>query len=73
MSHLECRLNRRFWRSKKVLQVVQIGGGGVIWAKSKRTPAFFRDVFPKPEAFVSYNQGVIKPSSASNSTPMSEQ
>ena len=26
MSHFECRLNRRFWRSKKVVQVVQIGG-----------------------------------------------
>ena len=24
MSHFECRLNRRFWRSKKVVQVVQI-------------------------------------------------
>ena len=28
MSHLECRLNQRFWRSKKVVQVVQIGGRG---------------------------------------------
>ena len=25
MCHFECRLNRRFWRSKKVVQVVQIG------------------------------------------------
>ena len=48
--HIECRLNRRFWRSKKVVQVVQIrgrGGGEEIWTKSKRTAAFFRDVFPK--------------------------
>ena len=28
MSHFECPLNRRFRRSKKVVQVVQIGGGG---------------------------------------------
>ena len=28
MSHFECRLNWRFWHSKKVVQVVQIGGGG---------------------------------------------
>ena len=26
--HIECRLNRRFWRSKKLVQVVQIGGMG---------------------------------------------
>ena len=40
MSHFECPLNRRFCRSKKVVQVVQIGGGGeVIWTKSKRTAA----------------------------------
>ena len=30
-----------FWRRKKVVQVVQIGGGDVIWTKSKRTAAFF--------------------------------
>ena len=24
MSHFECRLNRRFWRSKKVVQAFQI-------------------------------------------------
>ena len=51
MSHFECRLNQRFWRSKKVVQVVQIGvrggGGEVIWTKSKRTAAFFRETFPK--------------------------
>ena len=33
MVHVECRLNRRLWRSKKVVQAVQIGwrgrGGGV--------------------------------------------
>ena len=42
MSYLEWRLNRRFWRSKKVVQVVQIEGRGeVIWTKSKRTASFF--------------------------------
>ena len=42
MSHFECRLNQRFWRSKKVVQSVQIGGRGeVIWTKSKRTATFF--------------------------------
>ena len=44
MSHYEFRLNRRFWRSNKVLKVVQIdgmGGGGIIWTKSKRTATFF--------------------------------
>ena len=39
ISHFECRLNRRFWRSKKVVQVVQGEGGN--WTKSKRTAAFF--------------------------------
>ena len=28
MSYFECRLNRIFWRSKKVVQVVQNVGGG---------------------------------------------
>ena len=28
MSHLECCLNQSFWRSKKVVQVAQIGGRG---------------------------------------------
>ena len=41
MSHFECRLNRCFWCSKKVVQVVQIGGrgggGGAIWTKYKST------------------------------------
>ena len=49
MSHFECRLSRRFWRSKKVVQVVQIGGRGkgeVIWKKSKRTATFFRENNP---------------------------
>ena len=45
MSHFECCLNRRFWRSKKV---VEIGGreGEVIWTKSKRTAAFFSVCLP---------------------------
>ena len=51
MSHFECRLSRRFWRSKKVVQVVQIGGRGgeVIWTKSKRTATFFRETIPNKE------------------------
>ena len=28
MSYFECRLNQIFWRSKKVVQVVQNVGGG---------------------------------------------
>ena len=46
MSHFEGRLNRRFWRLKKVVQSVQIGGGEVIWTKSKRPAAFFRENVP---------------------------
>ena len=45
MSHFECHLNRRFWRSKKVVQIWE-RGRGIIWTKSKRTAAFFRDPFP---------------------------
>ena len=46
MSNFEYRLNRRFWRSKKVVQVVQFWGGEgggikVIWTKFKRTATFF--------------------------------
>ena len=51
MSHFEFHLNRRFWRSKKVVQVVQIrgrGGGEVIWTKSKRRATFFREILPYP-------------------------
>ena len=46
MSHFECRWNRRFWRSKKVVQVVQFGGRGG-GGNLDRTEAFFQDVFPK--------------------------
>ena len=35
MSHFECPLNRRFWRSKKVVQVVQ-----------KEQQLFFRETLP---------------------------
>ena len=44
MNQFECHLNRCFWRSKRVVKVVQIGGRG--WAKSKRTAACFREAFP---------------------------
>ena len=40
MSHFECRFNGLFWRSKKVVQVVKIGEGEVIWTKSKITAVF---------------------------------
>ena len=43
-------LKSTFWRSKKVVQFVQIrgrGGGEVIWTKSKRAATFFRETFPK--------------------------
>ena len=46
MSHFEYRLNRRFWRSKKVVQM-----GEVNWTKSKRTATFFRKTFPKSNHF----------------------
>ena len=48
MSHFECRLNPHFWRSKKVVQVVQIGGrgrGGNL-DKIQKDGSFFRDAFP---------------------------
>ena len=43
-----CRLNGRFWRLKKEIEVVQTGGGGgeVIWTKSKRTATFFLETIP---------------------------
>ena len=43
-------LKSTFLVLKKVVQVAQIGGRGggkVIWTKSKRTAAFFRETFPK--------------------------
>ena len=46
MSHFDCRLNRRFWRSKKVVQVVQICGGEGIWTKSKITSVFPHETVP---------------------------
>ena len=46
MSHFEYRLNRRFWRSKKVVQVVQIGGRGG-GQNPKEQQLFFRETFPK--------------------------
>ena len=60
MSHFECRLNRRFWRSKKVIQVVQIGGRGVIWTKSKRTAAFFRETVTGPFDLIEYTNQVLQ-------------
>ena len=46
MSVFECRLNRRFWRSKKVVQVVHIGVWGGNVDKIQKNSSFFRDVFP---------------------------
>ena len=41
--------NLEFWCwKKKVVQVVQIGGRGVIWTKSKRTAIFFSGYLPYP-------------------------
>ena len=40
MSHFECRLNQRFWRSKKLYKLSKLGG---------RSAAFFRDPFPSQE------------------------
>ena len=48
MSHLKCCLNRRFWLSKKVVQVVQIGGkGGGNLDKMQKNSRFFRDNVPE--------------------------
>ena len=46
MSHFECHLSRRYWRSKKVVQVVQIRGREVIWTKIQKNSSFFRQTFP---------------------------
>ena len=53
MNHFECRLNRRFWRSKKVVQVVQIGGrgGGYLDIIQKKSNFFF----VKPSRISSHN------------------
>ena len=46
MIHFKCRLNQRFWRSKKVVQVVQIGGrlagGEGNLDKIQKNSSFFR-------------------------------
>ena len=51
MSHFECHLNGRFWRSKKVVKLVQIGGrgggGGEIGQNPKEQLLFFCEIFPK--------------------------
>ena len=49
LSHFESSLNWCFWRSKKVVKVVQIGGrrGEVIWTKSKWTATFFCETIPQ--------------------------
>ena len=50
MSHFECRLNRRFWHSKEVVQVFQIrgrrGGRGNLDKIQKNSNFFFRETFP---------------------------
>ena len=63
----ERRLNRCFWRSKKVVKVVQIGGRGVevIWKKSKRTAVFFRETFPKM-----HTKGVQKENEGDDNEPV---
>ena len=52
MSHFECRLNRRFWRLNKIVQVVQIGvrgggGGRGNLDKIQNNSYFFRKAFPE--------------------------
>ena len=48
MSHFEYRLNQRFWRSKKVVQVAQIGrrGGGGNLDKIQKKSNLFSGNFP---------------------------
>ena len=43
MNHFECHLNRRFWRSKKVVQVVQFGGQ---FGQNPKNISFFQETFP---------------------------
>ena len=53
MSHFNCRLNRRSWRSKKVVQVVRIGGRGAMGGNldkiQKNGNFFFRETFPNAD------------------------
>ena len=44
MSHFECHLNRRFWRSKKVVQIGGRGGGNL--DKIQKNSSFSRETFP---------------------------
>ena len=51
MVHVECRLNRRHWRSKKVVQVVQIGWrgrGGGVWRLFGQNPTKHQFSLRKP-------------------------
>ena len=58
MSHFECRLNRRFWRSKKVVRVLQIGGrGGGNLDEIQKGSNFFRETFPKQPNIDTFLQG----------------
>ena len=61
MSHFECSLNWCCWRSKKVVQVVQIGGRGgeVIWTKSKRTATFLSWNLPQYSDLELKNSSII--------------
>ena len=43
MSHIECRLNQRFWRSKKLYKLLKNGGeggGAGVLDKIKKTAYF---------------------------------
>ena len=46
MSHFECRFNRRFWRSKKVVQVGQIGGREGNFDKIQKNSSFLLGTLP---------------------------
>ena len=46
MSHFECCLYRRFWRSKKVVEVVQIGGRGGNFYEIQKKSSIFSGCLP---------------------------
>ena len=41
MSHFECRLNLRFWRSKKLYKFSKLGGGGGNLNKIQKNSHYF--------------------------------
>ena len=59
MSYFECRLNRHLWRSKKVVQLVQIWGREVIGQNPKEQQVFLMKLSLKYSIFSHYSEGCI--------------